>query len=146
MVAETGCDAIMIGRAASANPWIFRQIAQYMERGAYDQPTESDRYEMIRRYYALLAERGAPDVVGKMKQFASYFTHGVRNGAKLRVAIFHAQQAAEILELVDAFFELRNRLAALASRLAVVAHHQRHSSSASWPPPDRSDETSPTDH
>ena len=105
MVAETGCDAIMIGRAASANPWIFRQIAQYMERGAYDQPTESDRYEMIRRYYALLAERGAPDVVGKMKQFASYFTHGVRNGANLRVAIFHAQQAAEILELVDAFFE-----------------------------------------
>jgi nifR3 family TIM-barrel protein len=105
MVSETGCDAIMIGRAASANPWIFRQIAQYLATGAYDQPAESDRYEMIRTYYALLAERGAPDVVGKMKQFASYFTHGVRNGAKLRVSIFHAQQAAEIRELVDAFFE-----------------------------------------
>jgi nifR3 family TIM-barrel protein len=105
MVAETGCDAVMIGRAASANPWIFRQIAQYVATGAYDQPAESDRYEMIRGYYALLVARGAPDVVGKMKQFASYFTHGVRNGAKLRVAIFHAQQAAEILQLVDAFFE-----------------------------------------
>ncbi len=105
MVAETGCDAIMIGRAASANPWIFRQIVQYLATGAYDQPAESDRYRMIRGYYVLLAERGAPDAVGKMKQFASYFTHGVRNGAKLRVAIFHAQQAAEILELVDGFFE-----------------------------------------
>ncbi len=105
MVAETGCDAVMIGRTASANPWIFRQIAQYVATGAYDQPAESDRYEMIRGYYALLAARGAPDVVGKMKQFASYFTHGVRNGAKLRVAIYHAQQAAEIQELVDAFFE-----------------------------------------
>jgi nifR3 family TIM-barrel protein len=105
MVAETGCDAIMIGRAASANPWIFRQIAQYLATGAYDQPAESDRYDMIRGYYRLLAERGAPDAVGKMKQFASYFTHGVRNGAKLRVRIFHAQQAAEIIELVDAFFE-----------------------------------------
>jgi len=105
MVAETGCDAVMIGRTASANPWIFRQIAQCLATGAYDQPAESDRYEMIRGYYALLVARGAPDVVGKMKQFASYFTHGVRNGAKLRVAIYHAQQAAEIQELVDAFFE-----------------------------------------
>ncbi len=105
MVAETDCDAVMIGRAASANPWIFRQIAQYLATGAYDQPSEADRYEMIRRYYALLAERGAPDVVGKMKQFASYFTHGVRNGAKLRASIFHAQQPAEIIALVDAFFE-----------------------------------------
>jgi tRNA-dihydrouridine synthase len=105
MVAETGCDAIMIGRAASANPWIFRQIAQYLATGKYDQPAESDRYDMIRGYYALLVQRGAPDAVGKMKQFASYFTHGVRNGAKLRVSIFHAQQAAEIISLVDAFFE-----------------------------------------
>jgi len=105
MVSETGCDAIMVGRAASANPWIFRQIAQYLATGKYDQPTENDRYGMIRGYYALLAERGAPDAVGKMKQFASYFTHGVRNGAKLRVSIFHAQQSAEIIGLVDAFFE-----------------------------------------
>ncbi len=105
MVDQTGCDAIMIGRAASANPWIFRQIAQYLATGAYDRPSENDRYEMIRSYYALLAERGAPDAVGKMKQFASYFTHGVRNGAKLRVSIFHAQEAAEIVGLVDAFFE-----------------------------------------
>jgi tRNA-dihydrouridine synthase len=104
MVAETGCDGIMIGRAAPANPWIFRQIAQYLATGTYDQPAEADRYEMIRAYYALLAERGAPDAVGKMKQFASYFTHGVRNGARLRSGIFHAQHASEIVELVDAFF------------------------------------------
>src|SRR5216683_1180933 len=40
IVAETGCDAIMVGRAASSNPWIFRQIAQYLETGRYDQPSE----------------------------------------------------------------------------------------------------------
>ena len=105
MVAETGCDAIMIGRAASANPWIFRQIAQYLATGAYGQPSENDRYEMIRGYYALLIERDAPDTVGKMKQFAGYFTHGVRNGARLRAEIYHAQEAARIVELVDAFFQ-----------------------------------------
>jgi nifR3 family TIM-barrel protein len=105
MVAETGCDAIMIGRAASANPWIFRQIAQHLATGTYDQPTEHDRYEMIRGYYALLVERGAPDTVGKMKQFAGYFTHGVRNGARLRADIYHAQEAAQIVGLVEAFFQ-----------------------------------------
>ncbi len=39
MVAETGCDAVMIGRAAPANPWIFRQIAQYTATGSYERPT-----------------------------------------------------------------------------------------------------------
>ena len=50
MVAQTGCDAVMIGRAAPANPWIFRQIAQYTAHGRYDQPTAQDRYRMIRMY------------------------------------------------------------------------------------------------
>src|ERR1700690_1164078 len=57
MVAETGCDAVMIGRAASSNPWIFRQIAQYLETGRYNQPTQEDRYAMMRMYYAMLIER-----------------------------------------------------------------------------------------
>jgi tRNA-dihydrouridine synthase B len=105
IVEETGCDAVMIGRAASSNPWIFRQIAQYVSTGAYEQPSERDRYEMIRGYYAMLIARGDPDLVGKMKQFAGYFTHGVRNGARLRADIYHAQEAPAILGLVDAFFE-----------------------------------------
>jgi nifR3 family TIM-barrel protein len=104
MVAETNCDGVMIGRAASANPWIFRQIAQYLETGRYDQPAERDRYEMMRRYYAMLLERGEGDTIGKMKQFATYFTHGVRNGAKLRAGIYHSQDPPAILDLVDAFF------------------------------------------
>lgn len=105
MASETGCDGVMIGRAAAANPWIFRQIEQYAASGAYSQPGEKDRYEMIRSYYAMLIERDAPDIVGKMKQFAGYFTHGVRNGARLRAGIFRAQEASEILRLVDVFFE-----------------------------------------
>jgi tRNA-dihydrouridine synthase len=104
MVAETGCDAVMIGRAASANPWIFRQIAQYLATGRYDRPTEPDRHEMMRTYFAMLIENGDKDMTGKMKQFATYFTHGVRNGARLRAGIYRAQSGPRILELVDEFF------------------------------------------
>jgi nifR3 family TIM-barrel protein len=104
MVAETNCDAVMIGRAASSNPWIFRQIAQYLATGAYDQPSHQDRYRMMRTYYAMLIERDEPDKVGKMKQFATYFTHGVRHGAQLRAAIYRETEAQPILDLVDEFF------------------------------------------
>jgi nifR3 family TIM-barrel protein len=104
MVAETNCDAVMIGRAASSNPWIFRQIGQYLATGAYDQPSHQDRYRMMRTYYAMLIERDEPDKVGKMKQFATYFTHGVRHGAQLRAAIYRETEAQPILDLVDEFF------------------------------------------
>src|SRR5262249_26249281 len=130
MVAATGCDAVMIGRTAPANPWIFRQIQQYCEKsksppspkngegwgnldqeiphvsktarhgaltGSYDEPSESDRYEMIRTYFQMLIEEELPDAIGKMKQFASWFTHGVRGGANLRKAIYDSKTAPEIL-------------------------------------------------
>ena len=105
MVRETNCDAVMIGRAASSNPWIFRQIQDYLATGKYERPPEDARYELMRQYYTMLLEHETPDAVGKMKQFATYFTHGVRNGSKLRAEIYHAQDAGEILALVDAFFE-----------------------------------------
>jgi len=107
MVAETGCDAVMIGRAASSNPWIFRQIAQYLATGSYVQPSERDRYEIMRTYYAMLLARNEPDAVGKMKQFATYFTHGVAHGSKLRAGIYHCESAQAILDSVDAFFARR---------------------------------------
>ncbi len=104
MVRETGCDAVMVGRAAASNPWIFRQIAEYLETGTYEHPTNMDRYHTMRSYYAMLIERDERDKVGKMKQFATYFTHGVRQGARLRADIYHCHEAAAILELVDRFF------------------------------------------
>jgi tRNA-dihydrouridine synthase len=128
----------MIGRAAPANPWIFRQIAQYTASkeatgvGTYDVPTDSDRYRMIRTYFQMLvdeialeeaaqAKRAAAiiaagqiardqrnrDAVGKMKQFAAWFTHGVPNGAHLRKAIFEARTGPAVLAEVERFFEDR---------------------------------------
>src|SRR5579875_217828 len=104
MYRETGCDGIMIGRAASYNPWIFRQINEYLRTGSYTVPPETDRYEMMKTYYLMLEEHGETDAVGKMKQFATYFTHGVRNGSKLRTEIYRAHEVRQILGVVDAFF------------------------------------------
>src|SRR5690242_3218114 len=127
MVAQTGCDAVMIGRTAASNPWIFRQISQYNAQafpeapppvprpaievpkstgGAlYDEPSEADRYQMIRTYFQMLIEEDMPGSEGKMKQFASWFTHGVPGGAGLRKAIYESRTATEILARVDGFFE-----------------------------------------
>ncbi|HMB83880.1 MAG TPA: tRNA dihydrouridine synthase DusB [Terriglobales bacterium] len=127
IVAQTGCDAVMIGRMAPANPWIFRQIEQYVSRDKarvgtaalvrpaernsaekmYDEPTEADRYEMIRTYFQMLLQEEMPGAEGKMKQFASWFTHGVPGGAALRKAIYEAKSGAEILGRVEEFFDAR---------------------------------------
>jgi tRNA-dihydrouridine synthase B len=138
MVDRTHCDAVMIGRTAPANPWIFRQIAQYTASkeatgtGTYDEPTDQDRYRMIREYFGMLvheieieeaaeAARAAAitasgqvardqrhrDCVGKMKQFASWFTHGVPGGGALRKQIFESKNGDAVLDAVDRFFAAR---------------------------------------
>jgi tRNA-dihydrouridine synthase B len=111
---ETGCDAVMIGRAAPTNPWIFRQMSEYLATGSYAAPTEADRYQLIRDYYAMLVEEEMPGAIGKMKQFASWFTHGVRNGAELRRSVQSSTDARQVLERVDAFFGKDSAVASCA--------------------------------
>lgn len=117
MIAQTGCDAVMIGRAAPSNPWIFRQIAEYTATGSYTRPTEADRYRMIRTYFQMLldeaeASQSQPrdarhgETAGRMKQFAAWFTHGVAGGASLRRQVFVCKTGREVLDVVDRFFEL----------------------------------------
>ena len=139
MVEATHCDAVMVGRTAPANPWIFRQIAQYTATkeatgvGTYDHPTNDDRYRMIRTYFQMLvdeiaieeaaeAARAAAieasgqiardqrhrDCVGKMKQFASWFTHGVPGGCALRKQIFESKNGPAVLDSIERFFEAQS--------------------------------------
>jgi tRNA-dihydrouridine synthase B len=105
MVAQTGCDGVMIGRTAASNPWIFRQIRQHAETGLYDQPTEADRYEMIRTYFKMLVDETMHGSPGKMKQFVAWFTHGIPGGNALRRACYDAHTGPAILASVERFFE-----------------------------------------
>ena len=104
MVAETGCHAVMIGRAAATNPWIFRQIESHAAGRAYATPTEAERHELLMDYFRRLVDAGTPDALGKMKQFACWFTHGVRNGGVLRREVHLARSTAEVFERVEVFF------------------------------------------
>jgi tRNA-dihydrouridine synthase len=108
---KLNCDAVMIGRGASSNPWIFRQIrtvpGHRRLRSAYPPGSLRDDARILRRMLV-----GADhDAVGKMKQFATYFTHGVRHGAQLRSSIYAVHDSAAILDLVDAFFNTEPVLA-----------------------------------
>lgn len=110
MFRETGCDAVMIGRTAASNPWIFQQMADYFETGTYSAPSENMRYEIMRTYFQMLLDQqdfevNVGDIVGKMKQFATYFTHGVRNGSHLRVAIYSEKTGEAIMDRVRQFFD-----------------------------------------
>jgi tRNA-dihydrouridine synthase B len=62
---------------------------------------------MIRTYFRMLIEEELPDAVGKMKQFASWFTPGVPGGAHLRKEIYESKSAPEILTRVEDFFGAR---------------------------------------
>ena len=104
MVAETGCHAVMIGRAAAANPWIFRQMESYAGMGTYQTPTEAQRHELLMDYFRRLVDAGTPDALGKMKQFACWFTHGVRNGGVLRREVHMARSTSEVFDRVELFF------------------------------------------
>ncbi|MDP9146504.1 MAG: tRNA dihydrouridine synthase DusB [Acidobacteriota bacterium] len=108
MVTETGCDAVMIGRAAATNPWIFSQMQQYASTGVYTLPSDEERHRLLSDYYQQIKSANLPDGVGKMKQFACWFTHGVGNGSELRRIVHAARTPSEILESVERFFTNRS--------------------------------------
>lgn len=104
MVAQTGCDGVMIGRTAATNPWIFHQMEQYFATSRYDEPSEADRYRLLDDYFRSLVAAELPDAIGKMKQFACWFTHGVRNGSELRHQVHSSRTPQEVLQRVEDFF------------------------------------------
>jgi hypothetical protein len=98
-------------------------MQQYAASGRYDTPTEDDRRRLLSGYYRQINAANLPDGIGKMKQFACWFTHGVGNGSELRRIVHAARTPSEVVEKVESFFE--SRAAAGAGRSvdeSLVAH------------------------
>ena len=104
MLEETGCDAVMVGRAARGNPWIFSQIRTYLVTGeAAEGPTRQERTDMIRRHARMLVEyKGAYTGIREMRKHVSWYTAGLPHSAELRRKINEVTDLAQL----DALFSI----------------------------------------
>lgn len=105
MMAETGCDGVLIGRAAVTNPWIFRQ-AEALRRGEpAREATVEERRDLILGHFRLLAAcEEETHALHKIRTFAGRYTHGLPGGKRLRQRIQSIRTVAEFLAEVEAFF------------------------------------------
>ncbi|MBD5518861.1 MAG: tRNA dihydrouridine synthase DusB [Lachnospiraceae bacterium] len=103
LLQETGCDGVMIGRAARGNPWLFRQIAAWLEDGTVlQEPSPEEKKEMILRHARLQLEvKGEYTGVREMRKHFSWYTAGMPGSARLRQSINQAERFEEIERLVE---------------------------------------------
>jgi nifR3 family TIM-barrel protein len=89
MIDETGCDGIMVARAAQGNPWIFREITAGLKGEPIpDRPSKHEVYDMIMRHADLqLQYKGEYIGIREMRKHVSWYTTGYPNSAKLRDAV-----------------------------------------------------------
>jgi nifR3 family TIM-barrel protein len=106
LLAATGCDGVMVGRGATINPWIFRQIAARLSQGATPEPTLADRRDLILGHFRLVAERESSKyAIHKLRKFTGWYTHGLPNGRRLRQSIQQLPDVASFLAAVESFFD-----------------------------------------
>lgn len=102
LLKETGCDAIMIGRAARGNPWIFHQILTYLTTGEREEkpPLEEVRQMMLRHAHMQIDFKGDYTGIREMRKHVSWYTAGYPHSAKLRAQINNVESLAEIEALL----------------------------------------------
>ena len=101
MLEETGCDAIMIGRAARGNPWIFREISEYLNTGVIpDGPYPQEITDMILRHTRMLIEfKGEYTGIREMRTHICFYVSGLRHANDIRRKINTIESYAELEEL-----------------------------------------------
>lgn len=106
MLEKTGCDGIMIGRAAQGNPWIFREVTQFLEKGTIpERPTNQEKKEIIIRHAKLqLQYKGEYTGVREMRKHLSWYTVGMPHSAKFRQTINSMESMEELLAGVNEIF------------------------------------------
>ena len=105
LLRETGCDGVMIGRAAIKNPWIFRQIAAARSGAPVLEPTLEERRALILFHFGLLRDREEPAfALHKIKTFTGWYTHGLPNGRALRQRISSLTEVSHFFDAIEGFF------------------------------------------
>lgn len=106
MLKQTGCDGVMIGRAAQGNPWIFREITRFLETGELPpRPDPEEIKQTVKRHAALqLSAKGEYTGVREMRKHLSWYTAGIPHSAKYRQMINGMETMEELLEGLDKIF------------------------------------------
>lgn len=109
MLSETGCPAVMVGRAAIGRPWIFREIRQWMETGTHWSPSHCEQFETMRRYVdAMVAYYGEPTACRMLRSRLCGLAKGLRCAVQFREEIKHIASRGEAMERIDAYAHFLN--------------------------------------
>lgn len=102
LLEETGCDGVMIGRAARGNPWLFRRVSEYLETGkAPEKPSKEEVKEMMLRHARMQVEhKGDYTGIREMRKHISWYTTGLPGSAKLRGRINSVESLKEMEALL----------------------------------------------
>ena len=103
---QTGCDGVMIGRAAQGNPWIFREVTSYLEKGTIPaHPDNGEKRETILRHARLQLEtKGEYTAVREMRKHLAWYTVGMPHSARFRRTINTMETMEQLLEGVETIF------------------------------------------
>jgi tRNA-dihydrouridine synthase len=103
----TGCDAVMVGRAALGSPWIFARIRSFLMNGELPPPpTAADRMIMFLRHYRMLAQsQGAHAAMRDMRKHFGWYTKGIPGSAKLRAQVMAIATPEDFESAVEAFLD-----------------------------------------
>ena len=103
MLEYTGCDAIMIGRAALGNPWIIKETVEYLDNNKeVKKPTIEEKKEMIKKHFNYLLEiKPASVALLEMRTNSAYYLKGIPNTAQIKQEIFKTKTKEEFLEEID---------------------------------------------
>lgn len=106
LMEETGCDGVMIGRAARGNPWIFREVREYLQDGSQlGRPTSTEVKEMVLRHAALQLEcKGEYVGIREMRKHVSWYTAGYPNSAKIRGKVNEMESFEDLRKSIEEIF------------------------------------------
>ena len=105
MLQETGCDGLMIGRGAQGNPWIFRQVAQYLATGEIvPPPTPQERLALMIRHLDMLVDyKGEHLGIREMRKHGAWYTKGLHRSTELRLRFNQAICKEDFIKALDEF-------------------------------------------
>lgn len=107
MLEETGCDAVMIGRGAQGNPWIFKRTLEYLKNGQLlPEPTLEQRVDTIIKHMSMVIELKGEDIgVKEMRKHAAWYLKGMPGSTKIKTEIFRMTTSSEVKNILSEYLD-----------------------------------------